>query len=166
MSLARLKLAPFPASTQKTRLPTGSNGALKKDTRMKTLIKRLFGITKLENELAGTWAELEATNLALITTRCQLAIVKAEREGLRESLVKMTQAKPGPWMLNKTKTKRYRKWEYPHSRSMWRTESEPIEQVVEIDMADYDLEEARRIYDEMILVLDPWDGGYPTGPRP
>jgi len=28
------------------------------------------------------------------------------------------------------------------------------------------LEQARAHYDEMILVMDPWDGGYPTGPRP
>lgn len=28
------------------------------------------------------------------------------------------------------------------------------------------LEKERAIYDEMVEVLDPWDGGYPTGPRP
>lgn len=28
------------------------------------------------------------------------------------------------------------------------------------------IERARAEYDELILVIDPWDGAYPTGPRP
>lgn len=31
---------------------------------------------------------------------------------------------------------------------------------------DAELEAARAYYDEMVLVMDPWDGAYPTGPRP
>jgi hypothetical protein len=107
---------------------------------MTTLLKKLLGITRLENELIGANAEIEAQRDALWRYKWLMdqqlaltAIIKAEREGLRESLVKMTQAKPGPWKLTKDKTRRYRRWEYPHAKSMWMTESEPIEQVIEVD---------------------------------
>jgi hypothetical protein len=115
---------------------------------MKTLIKRLFGITKLENELIGANAEIEAQRDALWRYKWLMdqqlaltAIIKAEREGLRESLVNMTKAKPGPWKLTKDKTKRYRRWEYPHAKSMWMTESEPIEQVIPFDWSDDEIKE-------------------------
>ena len=52
---------------------------------------------------------------------------RGEREVLRERLVSMTRAIPGEWKLTKDGCKRYRKWEYPHSRSIWRPESESID---------------------------------------
>ncbi len=104
---------------------------------MKTLIKRLFGITKLENELIGANAEIEAQRNAIWRYKWlmdqQLALtanIKAESEMLRESLVNMTKAKPGPWKLTKDKTRRYRIVEYPHAWTIWRTESEEIEQCI------------------------------------
>lgn len=120
-------------------------------TTMKTLIKRLFGITRLENEIIGSHAEIEAQRLVIWRMKWLLDVrtkelaeaynlmhqARDQREAARESLVRMTRAIPGPWKLTKDKTKRYRRWEYPHAKSMWMTESEPVEQVVEIDGSDY-----------------------------
>ena len=47
---------------------------------MKTLLKRLLGITRLENELIGMSAELEATNMALLTERFLRRQMMKERE--------------------------------------------------------------------------------------
>jgi hypothetical protein len=79
---------------------------------MKTLIKRLFGITKLENELIGTCAELEATNLALITMRHQL-------RALRESMA----PQEGPWKQRKDGKGWYRRIKHPLCLPGWTTES-------------------------------------------
>jgi hypothetical protein len=74
------------------------------------------------------WGLHDPDNEAVVKKlSADLARAKTERDTLRERLVKMTQAVPGPWKINKSKTKRYRVWEYPRSRSVWRTESEPIE---------------------------------------
>jgi hypothetical protein len=79
---------------------------------MKTLIKRLFGITRLENELAGTWAELEATNLALLTERA-----------LRRDMMKEREAQFGEWKPKKNGKGYYRRIKYPLAMPLWRTET-------------------------------------------
>lgn len=79
---------------------------------MKTLIKRLFGITKLENELAGTWAELEATNMALLTERY-----------LRQRMMQEREAQFGEWKPKKNGKGFYRRIKYPLAMPLWRTET-------------------------------------------
>lgn len=76
---------------------------------------------KLRRELNVRIEELrEAYNL--------MHQARDEREALRERLVAMTRAVPGPWKVTKDGRKRYRRWEYPHARSIYRTESESIQE--------------------------------------
>lgn len=79
---------------------------------MKTLIKRLFGIQRLEDELTGVWAELEATNLALLTERL-----------MRKDMMDARAARFGPWKAKKKGGGFYRTITYPNSAPTWRRES-------------------------------------------
>lgn len=83
---------------------------------MKTLIKRLLGIQRLEDELTGVWAELEATNLALLTERMS-------HRAYVEKTLDERRARFGPWKAKKDGKGFYRKITYPNSMPSWRTES-------------------------------------------
>jgi len=83
---------------------------------MKTLLKRLFGIQRLEDELAGMWAELEATKLALLTERMR-------RRAYIDKTLEERRARFGPWKAKKDGKGFYRKVTYPNSMPSWRTES-------------------------------------------
>jgi hypothetical protein len=81
---------------------------------MKKLIKRLFNLDKIEayeNELIGTYAELGATNLALVTERM-----------LRRRLLDERVPVFGDWKPRK-RGGYYRRVKYPQQLPAWRTET-------------------------------------------
>ena len=79
---------------------------------MKTLLKRLLGIERLENELIGMSAELEATNMALIMERHQ-------HRALRSSMA----PQEGQWKQKKDGSGWYRRIKHPMCLPGWTTES-------------------------------------------
>jgi hypothetical protein len=84
---------------------------------MKTLIKRLFGITRLENEIIGAHAEIKAMADVILTTRTELDYYKGLVEERYET----------EWKITKDGKRRYRKIATKVLVNAWRTESESIE---------------------------------------
>ena len=84
---------------------------------MKTLIKRLLGITRLENEIIGSHAEIKAMADVILTTRTELAYYKGLVQERYET----------EWKITKDGKRRYRKIATKVLVNAWHTESEPIE---------------------------------------
>jgi hypothetical protein len=83
---------------------------------MKTLIKRLLGITRLENEIIGSHAEIKAMADVILTTRTELAYYKGLVEERYET----------EWKITKDGKRRYRKIATKVLVNAWHTESEPL----------------------------------------